>query len=122
MLPLGLCPWRSWRAPQMRSPVQPRPSCHAPHSGYGHRGLVVVTENSAWDGKNSRCQIGNESLMFMATVVILLRRDRGIDGGRAGSRVCADGVVEGGGILGIFIGFQTSRMICEESCEFRIEV
>lgn len=49
----------------------PGPAVIAPQSGYGQRGLVVVTKNSGWDGKNSKCQIGRESLMFMAAVVIL---------------------------------------------------
>lgn len=116
MLVFRLGPWSSWRAPQMRSPGQPRPSCHAPHSGDGHRGLVVVTENSGWDGKNSRCQIGHESLMFMAAVVILLtgqRYRRRQDWVLATHRQRLH--------LGIFTGFQTSTMIVEESRNFRIE-
>lgn len=116
MLVFGLGPWSSWRAPQMRSPVQPRPSCHAPHSGYGHRGLVVDTENRCWDGKNSRCQIGHESLMFMAAVVILLTGQR--------YRRRQDWVLATHWQrlhLGIFTGFQTSTMIVEESRNFRIE-
>lgn len=117
MLVFGLGPWRSWRAPQMRSPVQPRPSCHAPHSGYGHRGLVVVTENSGWVGKNSRCQIGHESLIFMAAVVILLTGQR--------YRPRQDWVLATHWQrlhLDIFIGFKTSTMIVEGSRNVRIEV
>lgn len=81
-----LNPRRSWRAPQaVRSPAQLRPSCHAPHTGCTQQGVVVLTKNRVWEGKNSQGRIDSECLMFMAAVVILQSERRGMERGRTGS-------------------------------------
>lgn len=67
----------------------PGPAVMLPTAGMDTEGLVVVTENTAWDGKNSRCQIGHESLTFTAAVVISLRQHGGIDGSRTEGRIWA---------------------------------
>lgn len=81
-----LNPRRSWRAPQaMRSPAQLRPSCHAPHTGCTQQGVVVLTKNRVWEGKNSQGRIDSECVMFMAAVVIVQSERRGMERGRTGS-------------------------------------